>query len=197
MVMEQYTLEQAEEEIADLRGQLLLMSEADTNTTTVTSALPVADLSTVYTVPPGSLPGTCYRLTAGGTGTQGSTVQALTFGFYLGGSAVGASPVVSAAAALWGINDAFRWAATALIVCASTGGSGTWFGSMTGAVTDYTAASVGAAGATLGFADANAAAFTKDTTVPQTFSIRAGWASATGAPTISCKHTLFERRLGT
>jgi hypothetical protein len=196
-VMEQYTLEQAEEEIADLRGQLLLMSEADTNVTTVASVLPMVDLSTVYTVPPGSLPGTCYRITCGGNGTQGSTVQALTFGFFLGGTSIGTSPIVSAAAALWGINDTFRWGVTALVVCSTTGASGTWFGGMQGGVTDTTAASIGAAGATLGFADANLNAVTKDTTVPQTISVRAGWASATGAPTLTCRYTLFERRLGT
>jgi hypothetical protein len=167
---------------------------ADTNVTTVT-ATAVTDLSTVYTIAANDAAvGAAYRLTAGGNGTQGSTGQNLTFGLYLGGTLVGqAITVQGSSTATWAVNDNFRWSVTGLIVCATIGGSGTWFGEMRGALSDTSSASVGAAGSTLGFADANVTAVTKDTTVGQTLAIRANWGSTTGAPTISCRHTVFER----
>lgn len=194
--MDAFTLEELEEEIAALRGQVLTFSEADTAATTVLAAS-MTDLSSVYTIPAGSIVGSAYRLTCGGDGQQGSTLQNLTFGFYLGGTQMGTNPVIVGSSPTWNATlDQFRWQASALIVCATTGVSGTWFGSLSATVTDITAASVGAAGSTTGVADANKTAVTKDTTTGQPFSIRAGWASTTGGPAIVCRHTLFERRLG-
>lgn len=155
----------------------------------------MTDLSTVMTIPAGSLVTSTYRITCGGYGTQGTTLQNLTFGFYTGGTQAGSN--ITVGAGTWNaISDAFRWRAEATIVVVSTGVSGSLFGSMYGHVTDTTVPSVNASNNTTGFADANRGAVTIDTTSPQTFSIKAAWAATTGAPTITCTHTLFERRLG-
>ncbi|SRR6266487_455401 len=238
MAREGFTLEQAETEIAAIRGDHDILGEAhtftdatdvpvtpaggsvlysqngnaqaindagwagslpviatDISSTTVTAATS-SNLSAVFNIPANDANvGTCYRITCGGNGTQASgTTRDLTFGFYVAGSPVGANvKIAGASAATWGVSETFRWAVTAEITAVTLGVTGTLFGSMLGALSNTTAASVGAAGATLGFADANANAFTWDTTGGRSFAIKCNWGSTTGAPTITCTHTIFER----
>src|SRR6266487_2981417 len=112
-----YTLEQAEEDIANLRGDTAVFSEGYADLNTVTAAS-MTDLSTVTYVPADPSIGDCFRITCGGYGTQGSTRQDLTFGFYLGGAPVGTNiKIVGAAAAMWNVSDEFRWNMTVTLMC--------------------------------------------------------------------------------
>lgn len=166
---------------------------ADTNITTVTAASATA-LSTAYTIPANdAVAGTAYRLICGGNGTWGSTQQALHFQAYMAGSALGGGPTILNTA--FAVSAAFKWKAEFIVYCGAIGVTG-WFESdMDGCVTQ-TANSIlpgTAADNTVPFIDSTTANHTQDTTASIAVQLYAWWAATTGAPTITCRHTLFEK----
>lgn len=150
-----------------------------TSLNAVTKAWPIA----AYDAQPGVL----YRMTAAGTGQQGTSQQALTiqlFAFNVAFCAtVAASGDITA-------NDVFHWRfqAELLITAAGVSGTARSCGTFTWstAVSSTTAARSLAAGTT--GADA-----TIDTIVSANMAVQAGWASVTGAPLITGLYSLFER----
>jgi hypothetical protein len=166
---------------------------ADTTLTTVT-ATSTQHLSSVYTIPAGEPSvGSAYELWCGGSGQWGSTQQALTMGFYLNSTQVGVGVTIAAAA--FAANANFRWTACMRVACASTGGGGTWLGSMEGIVTQTSNSLLPgtAADNTVPFADGDVSAITAATNANITAAIQAFWASATGSPTISNRWTIFRK----
>lgn len=166
---------------------------ADTGATTVT-AIAAANLSTVYMIPSGEPSvASAYELWCGGNGVWGSTQQALNFGFYLNSTQVGVGQTIAAAA--FAANAIFRWTARVQVTCVTTGGAATWYGAMEGTVTQ-TANSIlpgTAADNTVSLADANITAVTAATNAPITVAVKAFWASATGAPTLTNRFTIFKK----
>ena len=166
---------------------------SDTNTTVVT-AIALANLSTAYTIPAGdATTSTSYRLSASGFGVWGSTQQTLKWAVALAGTSIGTTPTI--AATQFSASATFRWRASAILTPAVIGSSGEWWADLDGVVTQ-TANSIvvgTAADNTVPFCGSSASQFAQDTTVANTFAIQVAWGSATGAPTITCQRTLFER----
>lgn len=166
---------------------------ADTTSHTVNGTT-FADLSSVYTIPAGDAQGgTAYRIKAFGSGTWGSTQQALSFACALAGTDIGTTPAIASTAL--SASAAFDWEAEVVLICATPGSSGTWVASVRGVITQSANAILPATAAdnTIPFAGCTHSAVTQDTTVSDTLSIQAKWASATGAPTLTCLGTLFEK----
>lgn len=166
---------------------------ADTTPTTVTQAT-IQNLSSVYTIPAGEPQiGSAYELDCGGNGTWGSTRQNLTTGFYLAGTQIGVNQTIDFS--VFSSSAGFRWAARIIVVCASTGVSGTWYGQETFTLTQIAGNVIPgtAANNTIPAADANQNAVTVSTASAIGVALRCQWASVTGGPTITCRHTTFRK----
>ena len=171
-----------------------MYANADSVTTTVTAAS-LTDLSNIYTIPASdAAAGTAYRLSAFGNGTWGSTAQTLQFAACLAGSAVGSNPPTIGSSA-FSTSTAFRWDAQILLICATSGSTGTWYARINGSLSAYNTTLLPNTGSqcTLAFSYSNTTAVTQDTTVANTLSVRAAWGSTTGSPTLTCHGTTFER----
>lgn len=170
-----------------------IYGQADTTAHTVT-ATSFTDLSTVYTIDAGDAAAdTAYRLTTWGNGVQGSTQQALTFAAALAGTQIGTTPAIASTALA--ANAAFDFRVQVNLVCVSPGPSATWIAEISGLVTQSANPVLPgtAADNTVPFTGCTHTAAAQDSTVDSTFSVQAKWASATGAPTLTTRATLFER----
>lgn len=170
-----------------------IYGQADTTAHTVTGTS-FADLSSVYTIPASdAAAGTAYRLTTFGNGTWGSTQQALTVTTALAGTAIGTAPVIASTA--FSASAAFDFRLIATLICVGPGATATWVAEIAGTVTETANAILPgtAADNTVPLAGCTHTAVTQDSTVANTFSIRAKWASTTGSPTLSVVGTLFEK----
>lgn len=232
--MEIFTLEQAEDHVADLRGmvdrlaEVLPLDDSQVPNTPTTGATifsvggqPAyvsksgmtwnlqgsATDATTHTVTQASLTNlssalsikandpavsTCYRIYAWGDGTWGSTQQPLTFEADLGANSLGNNTIAGTALP---VSQGFRWGCWVYVICTATGAGGTAQGGLFGAIS--------VTGTNLGQFTANSnslpivagapAGAAWDTTANQSFRLRANWQSTTGAPTITCEGTTFER----
>lgn len=162
-----------------------MYGQADTNSHTVTAAS-LTDLSSVYVIAAndGSA-NTAYRLTCYGQGTWGSTQQNLVVQGTLGSSTSLGSATVPAANL--SASTSFRWYLTLNLVVATTGSSGTAVGGFDGHL--YATGTGGNAARVV----ACAGSVAMDTTAANNFKLQANWASTTGASTLTCLATIFER----
>ena len=227
---EPYTLEQSEEDIAELRGLHDKLSEihtvadsaavpntpangfslfslagvaqllgdsgltgavpstkTDTSSNTVTQAT-TTQLSGQFTVPANDAnAGTCYRLKAAGFGTWGSTQQALTLIQILGGANINQVLFTNTDFAA---SDPFDWEIEMTTIVVTTGSSGTCRG-LIAATLNKNNAGVTSANSVRGIRQAGGVTF--NTTVSRTIQVNALWNATTGAPTITCDRTTFER----
>lgn len=166
---------------------------ADSNAHTINNTT-FADLSSVYQVPASDAQsGTAYRIRTFGNGVQGSTQQILTFSTALAGTQIGTTPAIASTALA--ASAAFDFDVEALLVCVTTGSSGTWVASVRGTITQSANGILPgtAADNTISFAGCTHTAVTQDTTLANNFSVQAKWASATGSPTLTSRATLFEK----
>ena len=127
--------------------------------------------------------GTVYRLKAFGTGTQGSTQQNLTTDGNTG------HPSLIVAGTIIGVSQGFSWESEAEMRVTATGSGGT--ADMKTAFKWQAAATGTTSNTWSGVQASTAVAF--NTTIAQTSQIRMQWASTTGAPTITCYGSTFER----
>lgn len=161
-----------------------MYGQADATSHTVTAAA-LADLSSVYVIAANDAAvSTAYRLTAFGQGTWGSTQQNLVVQATLGSTSLGSATVAST---VFSISTAFRWHIQLDLVVATTGSSGSAVGALKGSLfntgTGTQASSPVACGGSV----------TMNTTIANNFKLQANWASTTGAPTLTCLATMFER----
>ncbi len=167
---------------------------ADTAVTTVTQAT-AQNLSTVYVIPANDMAaGVAYRITCGGDGTQGSTRQNLQFNVGIAGASVGFSAVIDSTALA--VSALFRWRMQIMLIPVTTGAAGTYCTSIEGCVTNSASNIIPgtAANNSVPLGGHNLATGTGlDTTAAQNFALRCQWGSVTGAPTITCRSTVFER----
>jgi hypothetical protein len=151
-------------------------------------------LSTTFTIPAGdAVSGTAYRLTSFGNGTWGSTQQVLTWSSLLQGSSVGTEPGIASTALSASAN--FDWTAEVMLICATSGASGTWLLRLHGHLNEIANNILPgtAADNTVPFTGVTHTSVSQDTTVAVTLGIGALWASTTGSPTLTCLGTLFEK----
>jgi len=168
-----------------------MYGQADTTSHTVTQAVS-NPLSSSFTVVANDMAvNTAYRLTAWGIGTWGSTQQQLTLSLNYGGVSLTTLAIASTAFAA---SAAVRWKLTGLLVGASTGSSGTLFKNITCEISE-TANPVnpGTAATNAIATTGGSGTSTIDTTIDNAFVFGANWASTTGAPTVTCQATIFER----
>ena len=168
---------------------------ADATPKTVTTATAPAALSRVWPVPAGDAQTlTAYRLTACGTATWGSTQQTLTFSLSAFGVANFAALPIGATEFTASLS--LQWRLVADVVVVAPGNPGTIKGGIS--------LEMGVAGANQltqvntnqsagGFASHNGANATAVTTTGQNVTLQAVWGSTTGAPTITCDYSYFER----
>lgn len=162
----------------------------DTSTITVT-ATTFTSLSQAFTIPGGDAQvGDAYRLSAWGTGTWGSTPQGLGFQMSFAGTGEGNNFIGSGNLSA---SQPFAWEADILLQCQSTGVSGNWWYRARGTVTETNnTINVGTAGdQSVPWTFANG--FVRDTTASSALVLQAKWGLATGAPTLTCNATMFEK----
>lgn len=167
---------------------------ADTGATAVT-ANSSTRLTTSYSIPANepAAAESAYEITFGGSGTWGSTQQALSFELSLQATTICANGTIAAGA--FAASASFRFHGRALLVCDTTGATGGFYGSMLVTLTE-TANNVlpgTAADNTVPLADSNSAAVTIDTTSAMAAIVKCHWASATGSPTITNRMTVFRK----
>jgi hypothetical protein len=133
--------------------------------------------------------GTLYRLTLWGAGTQGSTQQLLTPIPLLDATAAVGGGRTAVISTLVAISQPFNIRLVYELLILTAGAGGTTLANCTVEVTQ----NVGTVplSQTISFTTSGAPAI--DTTASHTFSFNAGWGSATGAPTVTSKGSLFER----
>lgn len=180
-----------------LAGQTLVAGQAngqlnqyygngDTGVTTVTAAT-LTTLSTVYTIPAGeAAAASVYELCCGGTGTWGSTVQALTIDAHLNANSLHSGRQI--ASGTFATSAPVVWNACLKIICAD--GISLWQGSWSLVMVATTNP------ITSGFisiCDSSAASVTASVSSPITVSMLAQWAATTGAPTIINNWTTFRK----
>ena len=153
-------------------------------------------LSQTWTLPASDANvGTFYRLSCWGNGVWGSTARSLTLQMTFAGSAFGGSGVVVIDASDFSASAIFRWNAVLLLQCQETGSNGQWHGTLSGCLTQ-TANNIivgTTANNSVPFAAGPSATVTQDSTVANPLLLEASWASVSGAPTITCRGTTFER----
>lgn len=191
-----YSLSGAAQAITDtgMAGAIPVTS-TDTGTQTNTNAAPLATLSAVWAIPANDASaGTMYRLSCWGNGTWGSTQQAMGFGIgFPDATEFGTHQAIAATA--FSASAAFRWNCIMWVVCLSPGGSASWHGSCLLTLSE-TANSInpGAASTnTVSIAQGPSSNVTQDSTVSNNLAFIQNWGSTTGAPTITCHGTHFER----
>lgn len=161
---------------------------ADTTVTTVTAATTSA-LSSVYTIPAGeATAGSAYRLSCSGSAVWGSTAQTLVLTMLINGTAVG-GPQVDASA--FSVSATLRWMAVIEMVCAD--GISSWEAGQLGNIAYASLVLTGltAANNTIGWADDQPATATVSS--PVTVALGARWSATTGAPSIACRRTIFQK----
>lgn len=166
---------------------------ADTSTNTVTST-GINALTKIWTIPANDMQvGTTYKLTCWGNAVWGSTQQTLTLSPEIDGALVGTNPGI--AGADFAASATIRWHAELFVTCHATGAGGSiqFNGWGTFCQTDHVITPGTAANNTVPWASGISSDFSVDTTASHTVSLKANWASTTGAPTISCHNSLFER----
>lgn len=158
---------------------------ADTISRTVTQATST-QLSTVYPIAANDpAVGTSYRLTCAGLGVWGSTAQQLNLNMVVGGSTMQALGVASGA---FSVSQAFHWRIVLEMIFTSIGSAGTCNNSMALHISPSTASATNCY-AVARFSTANPV----NTAVSNAFQLSASWAATTGAPTITCAMTTFEK----
>jgi hypothetical protein len=162
-------------------------AQADTSATTVT-AITTTQLSSSYTVPAGdALTGTCYRITAFGTGTWPNPVTTLDLGLSFAGTNAGGNLNISGSAFSAGIT--FRWHATGLVIIATTGASGTYKNDIDVRINQFTTLTPSVA---LAYAVSSTGTNAVDTTAANSLYITAIWGASNGG-SITCNGTVFEK----
>jgi hypothetical protein len=164
---------------------------ADANSTTVTAAS-FANLSSQYNIPAGEADtaDVAYELACGGSGTWGSTQQALTFQPVLG-SGFGSGGV--AAAAALAASAGFTWGAVLTAVC-SDGVSGWWATLKIWLQETANAVNPGtAADNAFPLVVSNTSVHSAATNANIAVAVQCKWASATGTPTITNNWTTFRK----
>ncbi len=170
-------------------------SLADTAAQTVTAATQ-QPLSTTYNIPANEPSvNSAYEVRFGGTGiwaTAGPQLIALTF--VISGVVV-VNTINGIAAAAFNTSAGFRFTGYAQFVFSATGASGGVFADLCYTFSETAnAVNPGAAGTnTLSVADSNSTVATIDTTATMPVTVKAGWASVTGTPTISNRKTIFRK----
>jgi hypothetical protein len=166
----------------DLASHLSLADNSAITKTGVT----FTDITKAWSVPANdAIANSCYRIKAFGNGTWGSTAQQLNFALELGtGIQILTLGIPSNAFA---ISTNFNFDVEGEIIVLTTGAGGTVVGklrvSISSNAVDLTGISPVRTGTGLAF----------DTTAAKTFAIQADWASTTGAPTLTCRGSTFER----
>jgi hypothetical protein len=167
---------------------------ADTAATTVTAATQ-QPLTTSYSIPAGEpVVGSAYEILFGGNGTWGSTQQLIAFTITLQGVAV-VNTVNGIQNTAFAVNAGFRFSGRAVLICDTTGAAGKFHGNLLVVVTE-SANPVNpgtAANNTVSIGDASAVLATIDTTSGMAALVKCGWASTTGAPTITNRSTHFRK----
>lgn len=168
------------------QGQLN-SSQVDLTSITVTAAAATA-ITKQWSIPANDfIRGTCYKLTCGGFGTQGSTVQNLTFNVVVGSLTNVFDTVI--ASSVFAASNAFHWRAEFYIFVWQVGSSGMFNG--------FSHISMGVAAAATGANQANAPSHAQNQAVNTTgavpFYLTVSWASTTGAPTITAVGSILER----
>jgi hypothetical protein len=166
---------------------------SDTAVTTVTAAT-AQNLSTVYVIPGNDMAaGVAYRLTASGDGQQGSTRQNLQFAVGFAGTSIGFQPIIDSTA--FAVSALLRWKISIMLIPIVIGASLTFNTNIEGCVTQAANNLIPgtAANNTVPFGAGNITASTGDSTIANNFALRAQWGATTGAPTITCRATVFER----
>jgi len=176
---------------------LLGSAQVDTTPHTVTQAAQ-AQLTNLWNIQAGDPQvNTVYRLTASGYGTWGSTQQTLqSIGCIDLGNVTGGGGVGRIAATAFAISTPVCWRAVFEITVVTTGTGGTVIPTLTFWI------SANAAGISPGTAAVNSIVVvtgpnntltTFNTTISHTMEIESLWGSTTGAPTITCLTSSFER----
>lgn len=129
---------------------------------------------------------TVYRLTAWGFGANGTTLQNLTWNIGLNGTGIRSVVVVPPGA----VSQSTRWKVEILFHVVSTGAGGTADAVLDGTWSSPQAASTAQA-LTAGSTTAGGEAI--DTTAANDLELIVGWASTTGAPSLTCLGSMFER----
>ena len=161
-----------------------VIANTDVTTITVTAAA-FTRITNSWSVPASDArTGTTYRLSAWGTGTQGSTAQTLSFELTAFGVTAAGTGFPAAFA---GVSVAFGWNVTGTVQVVSTG-AGT-------AVVEYNytvtikAAGASASSVLSGFGSTTAGT----TTAAENLFYSVQWGAVVGAPTITCTGSVFER----
>ena len=174
-------------------GRTAVLSDGSTNaaSNTVTQAT-FTQLTASWGVPANDPnPGTLYRLTCFGNGTWGSTQQQLTMrGNYTAGPGLGA---VRVASTFIPASGHFDWSFTQHLLFSASGAGGAWIASATLAINDSDNPNTPGVAASNAMALCGAGSGSLSTTSAFNVFAEAEWASTTGAPTITCTGSLFER----
>jgi hypothetical protein len=175
-----------------LAGQRLTASalnhmygSGDATSRSVTAASET-QLSSQYTIAANDAAvGTAYRLSCWGTGTQGSSPQSISFrANTIGGSGLNA---VTTGSGFASASAQFRWWAEMICLASAIGSGGTITGFLRGAV-EQISVTTGSVAFNSEW-DGNSV----NTAANWGIEIDCAWGSTSGAPTITCKGTLFER----
>lgn len=207
MVQAPYTLEQAEEDVGTLRGQMAYLGEIGSGlnfgiigTSGATFATSTANTASFVTIASASYPannadaGACYELMVNGTCGWGSTQQGLTWQIQFGGNNMASVGITANA---FPASQSVRWWLTARVYCETTSATGTWSSELNGIMSCNATSlngSFNTTGATLPFTASDASSPTTiDTTSAQTLNVQAQWASTTGTPSLTSRVTVFRR----
>lgn len=160
-----------------------IYAEADGTSRTVTAASATA-LSSTYTIPANDAAvGTAYRLSAFGNGTWGSTQQQLQIYTYTNGVQIQNAGIPATG---FTASQAIYWQASWLLIFTTTGSTANYNNSEIVQMSTNSAS-------TTSNSPVRTGSNTVDTTAAITLQFQASWAATTGAPTITCIGTLFER----
>lgn len=169
----------------------LSQTQQVTNTVTGTG---FSKLSPIWSVPANDpVIGTSYRLTAWGDGKTGSTAEALNFRI----ACLGGTSTTLTAGALWANTSTnFFWHIIAEVLITATGGAGSG-----NAIINVHGGLSLAASLLPNSVTANSTLFMTNstigvgitTTAASNITLQAGWAATTGAPTLTCRASIFER----
>jgi len=174
------------EDGAGLTGQVPINPAVDFSSFTVTQAS-LTQLTKAWSIPAGDAGvGAHYRITARGTGTQGTTAQALTFAASFGGLTTGTG--IQVGTGVLPISDTFAWKLELNAYCVTTGSNATWWVSSEVMLRNTTVGTDVFAAAAI-----HTAVLTVASNAAITFEGLASWAATTGAPTITCPLSSFER----
>lgn len=167
---------------------------ADTTPITVLAAAQT-QLTSAYTIPANEpVAGSAYEMLFGGNGVWGATQQLIAFSVVVAGNVL-LNTIPGIAATAFAASAGFRYHGRAIFVCNTTGVSGSFGVSLEITVTETAnAVNPGTASTnSVSLADAAAGNPAVDTTAGMTAVIKCGWASTTGAPTITNRHTIFRK----